>query len=61
MDYIDIAIQNVPQGHVFTAYELFGHDMYASIQLYRRLSIVKNQSIYMWLNDNNGRHNYIKL
>lgn len=58
MDYIDCAVNSLPSNSTFTAYQLFGHDYYASIQLFLRLSL--SSCPYIWMDDANRRHNYYK-
>lgn len=59
MDYIDYAVNALPTRSIFTSFQLFGHDYYASIQLYLRLS--RPNCLYEWIGDGKGRHNYRKL
>lgn len=58
MDYIDYRILLLAPGTRFTAFQLFGHDLHASIQLFKRLAYTND---YIWIGNYGNHHNYQKI
>ena len=60
-DYIDIKALFLQSGTKITAHMLFANNRHAARELYRILRVVAYSSVYAWVNDICGRHNYIRL